>query len=68
MLSVYSQGLLLLQLVERNGRLCGCTQRGCLEAYSSATALVTQAQKQLDAGSVPVPPSFYLQWLINAML
>ncbi|OQS03848.1 glucokinase [Thraustotheca clavata] len=27
-----------------NGRLCGCSQRGCLEAYSSATALIGQAK------------------------
>ncbi|TMW60679.1 hypothetical protein Poli38472_000721 [Pythium oligandrum] len=38
-------------IVERNGRLCGCTQRGCLEAYSSATALVVEAQEHLTAGA-----------------
>ncbi len=26
-----------------NGRLCGCGRRGCLEAYSSGTAILTQA-------------------------
>ncbi|GLD91734.1 hypothetical protein PINS_up000267 [Pythium insidiosum] len=38
-------------IVERNGRLCGCTQRGCLEAYSSASALVAEAQEHLAAGA-----------------
>lgn len=41
----------LLQIVERNGRLCGCTQRGCLEAYSSAEALVLEAQEHVTAGA-----------------
>ncbi|ETW01956.1 hypothetical protein H310_06485 [Aphanomyces invadans] len=31
-------------IVVPNGRLCGCTQRGCLEQYSSATALIQQAK------------------------
>ncbi|KAK1948246.1 Glucokinase [Phytophthora citrophthora] len=37
-------------IVERNGRPCGCSQRGCLEAYSSAGALMSQAQEHLRAG------------------
>ncbi|POM61448.1 Glucokinase, partial [Phytophthora palmivora] len=37
-------------IVERNGRQCGCSQRGCLEAYSSAGALMSQAQEHLRAG------------------
>jgi glucokinase len=28
-------------IVERNGRLCGCGNRGCLETYCSATGIVT---------------------------
>lgn len=39
------------QIVERNGRLCGCSQRGCLEAYSSAGALVLEAQEHVAAGA-----------------
>jgi glucokinase len=31
-------------------RMCGCGQRGHLEAYCSATALVKRAQELLDAG------------------
>ncbi|KAJ8566835.1 hypothetical protein ON010_g6286 [Phytophthora cinnamomi] len=37
-------------IVERNGRPCGCSQRGCLEAYSSAGALMGQVQEHLRAG------------------
>ncbi|KAE9114219.1 hypothetical protein PF010_g9789 [Phytophthora fragariae] len=37
-------------IVERNGRPCGCSQRGCLEAYSSAGALMAQVQEHLRAG------------------
>jgi glucokinase len=35
-----------------NPRLCGCGKRGCLEAYASATAIVTRAREamELDAG------------------
>jgi glucokinase len=35
-----------------NPRLCGCGQRGCLEAYASATAVVARAREslQVDAG------------------
>lgn len=39
-----------VKIVERNGRLCGCTQSGCLEAYSSASALVQEVQEHLNAG------------------
>ncbi|ETV73804.1 hypothetical protein H257_11485 [Aphanomyces astaci] len=31
-------------IVVPNGRACGCTQKGCLERYSSATALIQQAK------------------------
>ncbi|KAF4325019.1 hypothetical protein BBO99_00000589 [Phytophthora kernoviae] len=34
-------------IVERNGRSCGCSQYGCLEAYSSAGALMSQAREHL---------------------
>jgi glucokinase len=33
-----------------NARLCGCGQRGHLEAYASGTALVQRAREALDAG------------------
>ena len=33
--------------VERNGRLCGCGRRGCLETYASATGIVWTAKERL---------------------
>jgi glucokinase len=33
-----------------NPRPCGCGRRGCLEAYASATAVVTRAREALSAG------------------
>ena len=36
-------------IVERNGRLCGCTRKGCLETYVSATGIVTTAKEFLAA-------------------
>lgn len=38
-------------IVERNGRPCPCGQRGCLEQYSSASALVRRAVEDLAAGA-----------------
>ncbi|KAG7394981.1 hypothetical protein PHYBOEH_004422 [Phytophthora boehmeriae] len=37
-------------IVERNGRQCGCSQRGCIEAYTSASALLREAREQLNSG------------------
>lgn len=34
-------------IVERNGRPCPCGQRGCLEQYSSASALVRRTAQEL---------------------
>jgi glucokinase len=34
-----------------NGRPCGCGNKGCLEAYASATAVVARAQERIDAGA-----------------
>lgn len=33
-----------------NARLCGCGQRGHVEAYASATGVIKRAQEALDAG------------------
>lgn len=51
----------LWQIVERNGRLCACTQRGCLEAYSSAGALVLEAQEHVTAGADSTLSAFPLE-------
>lgn len=34
-------------IVEPGGRLCGCTRRGCLETYVSATGIVNTAKEYL---------------------
>jgi glucokinase len=33
----------------RDGRMCGCGRKGCLEAYCSATGIVRTAEEWLDA-------------------
>lgn len=33
--------------VEKNGKLCGCGQKGCLEAYCSATGIAREAMSRL---------------------
>ena len=33
-----------------DARLCGCGQRGHLEAYTSATAVIKRTREALDAG------------------
>lgn len=33
--------------VEKNGKLCGCGQKGCWEAYASATGLIREAASRL---------------------
>ncbi|HET6991485.1 MAG TPA: ROK family protein [Bacteroidia bacterium] len=35
-------------IVERNGRLCGCGRKGCLETYVSATGIVITAKEWLE--------------------
>lgn len=34
-------------IIERDGRLCGCTRKGCLETYASATGIVRTARERL---------------------
>ena len=36
-------------VIEYNGRQCGCGRKGCFEAYSSATALITATKKAMEA-------------------
>jgi len=39
--------------VEPHGVRCGCGNRGCLEAYASATAVVRMANEAIASGSAP---------------
>lgn len=39
-------------IVERNGLPCGCTQRGCLEVYASASAVARNAHAAANAPGV----------------
>lgn len=34
-------------VIDANGRWCGCGQRGCLEAYCSATALISESKRMM---------------------
>ena len=35
-------------VIEYNGRQCNCGRKGCFEAYSSATALITATKKAME--------------------
>ncbi len=37
-------------IVEKDGRLCGCGRRGCLETYASATGIVKTVSLALEKG------------------
>lgn len=39
------------QIVENNGRRCGCGIRGCVEAYSSTVGLIALARERLPGSS-----------------
>ena len=39
--------------VEPDGAQCGCGNRGCLEAYASATAVVRMAREAIASGAAP---------------
>ncbi|MGH9500229.1 MAG: ROK family protein [Terriglobales bacterium] len=39
--------------VEPDGAQCGCGNRGCLEAYASATAIVRMAREAIAGGAAP---------------
>ena len=40
--------------VHRDGRLCGCGAKGCLEAYASVTGLVRTAREGLESGQTSI--------------
>ncbi|GLY78926.1 ROK family protein [Actinoallomurus iriomotensis] len=37
-------------VIDWNGRLCGCGQRGCIEAYASGTSIARRANEALATG------------------
>ncbi len=37
-------------IIDWNGRLCGCGQRGCIEAYASGSSIARRAAEALAAG------------------
>jgi glucokinase len=39
--------------IEPDGQLCGCGNRGCLEQYASATAIVRMAREAIAEGHAP---------------
>lgn len=43
-------------IVERDGRLCGCGRKGCLETYVSATGIVRTMRERLQ--TTPTPSRF----------
>ncbi len=52
--------------VERDGALCRCGQRGCLEAYVADYALLREASMALDPGGPPREPRAALDALFLA--
>ena len=38
--------------VEKDGKLCGCGQKGCWEAYASATGLIREAESRLKVNKL----------------
>ena len=40
-------------IVEKNGRVCGCGRKGCLEAYCSATGVARTAKERLEQSDEP---------------
>ena len=39
--------------IVKNGRLCGCGHRGCLETYTAAKGIVTTAQEVMAESDAP---------------
>lgn len=52
--SVVGAGEVGHMIMEANGRLCTCGNRGCLEAYSSDLAVVARCKEAMDQGKAPV--------------
>ena len=52
--SVVGAGEVGHMIMEPNGLPCSCGNRGCLEAYSSNTAVIAQCTQALEEGSAPL--------------
>lgn len=48
-------------IVVRNGRLCSCGARGCLEMYCSGKALALAAQSLFEPGELPSPDTRFAE-------
>jgi glucokinase len=46
----------------RDGHLCGCGARGCLETLASATALLARARQLADQGQAPLLAQHLRDW------
>lgn len=52
--SVVGAGEVGHMVMDPEGPLCSCGNRGCLEAYSSNTAIIARCTQALDQGKAPV--------------
>lgn len=46
-------------IIETDGRLCGCGQKGCVEAYASANSTVKRAVEAIEAGKASTLAAIY---------
>lgn len=46
-----------MKVVADGGRLCGCGQSGCLEAYASKTAMIKRLKEAVEKGEKTILPS-----------
>jgi glucokinase len=46
-------------IIEMDGRLCGCGQKGCVEAYASANSTVKRAVEAIEAGRTSTLAAIY---------
>jgi glucokinase len=48
-------------IIEMDGRLCGCGQKGCVEAYASANSTAKRAVEAIEAGRESALATIYRQ-------
>ena len=54
-------------IVEKNGRLCGCGRKGCLEQYASARGIVKTAKVALSNNKNEIAPSLLMENNLTAI-